>query len=60
MLFASGLDPLSAIRDCQHNQAGTEAAPNTRGKLMEVAELNGAGDRDRTGDIQLGKLAFYR
>jgi hypothetical protein len=20
----------------------------------------GAGDRDRTGDIQLGKLAFYR
>jgi hypothetical protein len=34
-----------------------------------VTELNtqlgllgeiGAGDRDRTGDIQLGKLAFYR
>jgi hypothetical protein len=22
--------------------------------------LFGAGDRDRTGDIQLGKLAFYR
>jgi hypothetical protein len=21
---------------------------------------NGAGDRDRTGDVQLGKLAFYR
>ena len=21
---------------------------------------DGAGDRDRTGDIQLGKLAFYR
>jgi hypothetical protein len=21
---------------------------------------HGAGDRDRTGDIQLGKLAFYR
>ncbi len=21
---------------------------------------SGAGDRDRTGDIQLGKLAFYR
>jgi hypothetical protein len=20
----------------------------------------GAGDRDRTGDVQLGKLAFYR
>jgi hypothetical protein len=23
-------------------------------------ERDGAGDRDRTGDIQLGKLAFYR
>ena len=22
--------------------------------------IHGAGDRDRTGDIQLGKLAFYR
>jgi hypothetical protein len=21
--------------------------------------VNGAGDRDRTGDIQLGKLTFY-
>lgn len=33
-------------------------------KAEEVAAaklLNGgAGDRDRTGDIQLGKLAFYR
>jgi hypothetical protein len=28
------------------------------GKLL--GKLNGAGDRDRTGDIQLGKLAFYR
>jgi len=25
-----------------------------------LALLDGAGDRDRTGDIQLGKLAFYR
>ncbi len=23
-------------------------------------EESGAGNRDRTGDIQLGKLAFYR
>jgi hypothetical protein len=23
-------------------------------------QKDGAGDRDRTGDIQLGKLAFYR
>jgi hypothetical protein len=31
---------------------------------LEAASLSdwkdGAGDRDRTGDIQLGKLAFYR
>jgi hypothetical protein len=26
--------------------------------LMETAENVGAGDRDRTGDIQLGKLTF--
>ena len=26
----------------------------------EITEEIGAGDRDRTGDIQLGKLAFYR
>jgi hypothetical protein len=29
------------------------------GKLF-AESWNGAGDRDRTGDIQLGKLAFYR
>jgi hypothetical protein len=28
--------------------------------LCRVTKTNGAGDRDRTGDIQLGKLAFYR
>ena len=27
---------------------------------MPTCCLAGAGDRDRTGDIQLGKLAFYR
>jgi hypothetical protein len=25
-----------------------------------AGELNGAGDGDRTRDIELGKLAFYR
>ena len=29
-------------------------------RFPQVVEFNGAGDRDRTGDIQLGKLAFYR
>jgi hypothetical protein len=28
--------------------------------LHNFPERIGAGDRDRTGDIQLGKLAFYR
>jgi hypothetical protein len=30
--------------------------------VLGIRELrkDGAGDRDRTGDIQLGKLAFYR
>jgi hypothetical protein len=27
---------------------------------LEGLRKFGAGDRDRTGDIQLGKLAFYR
>jgi hypothetical protein len=26
----------------------------------DLNDLDGAGDRDRTGDVQLGKLAFYR
>ena len=30
-------------------------------QLKQTGGANfGAGDRDRTGDIQLGKLAFYR
>ena len=29
-------------------------------KFMNLREKFGAGDRDRTGDVQLGKLAFYR
>ena len=32
-----------------------------RGLVNVLANwIFGAGDRDRTGDIQLGKLAFYR
>ena len=33
----------------------TEEAP-----AFASSWIYGAGDRDRTGDIQLGKLAFYR
>jgi hypothetical protein len=28
--------------------------------IFQVAEKIGAGDGDRTRDVQLGKLAFYR
>jgi hypothetical protein len=28
------------------------------GRISEAVDLIGAGDRDRTGDIQLGKLTF--
>jgi hypothetical protein len=34
---------------------GTLARPT-----MRASQLNGAGDGDRTRDIELGKLAFYR
>jgi hypothetical protein len=36
-----------------------EGLEKGRGCRREI-ENSGAGDRDRTGDIQLGKLAFYR
>jgi hypothetical protein len=29
-------------------------------RVFNLGRIHGAGDRDRTGDIQLGKLAFYR
>ena len=34
--------------------------PSPWGLKMGALANIGAGDRDRTGDIQLGKLAFYR
>ena len=33
---------------------------SVRNVTKQGNQRNGAGDRDRTGDIQLGKLAFYR
>ncbi len=32
----------------------------TRSKISEIVVNQGAGDRTRTGDVQLGKLAFYQ
>jgi hypothetical protein len=33
--------------------------PNSNPNFRYPIHLFGAGDRDRTGDIQLGKLTFY-
>ncbi len=41
-----------------HNDAKT--AVSSVSESPQVVEGIGAGDRDRTGDIELGKLAFYR
>ena len=40
------------------NMGNTSTAQGTR-NLRSYKELVGAGDRDRTDDIQLGKLTFY-
>jgi hypothetical protein len=39
---------------------GKDVMGKEDGMLMIFKDLAGAGDRDRTGDVQLGKLAFYR
>jgi hypothetical protein len=41
------------------SQLGTILNTNPAPFLL-TNRKDGAGDRDRTGDIQLGKLAFYR
>ncbi len=36
-----------------------KSVPNYHLDFRYLIDLFGAGDRDRTGDIQLGKLTFY-
>ena len=46
-----------------HHGGDSSTQPVSDAQPADFAEYlirNGAGDRDRTGDIQLGKLAFYR
>ena len=38
---------------------GTPSKPKVS-TALRVTENKGAGDRARTGDVQLGKLAFYQ
>ena len=53
----SGPISLMATVDQSYSRLLWESAlsSNVRGEFVEP----GAGDRDRTGDIQLGKLTFY-
>jgi uncharacterized SAM-binding protein YcdF (DUF218 family) len=44
-------------------EPGNEKAPRAGGassQVLLVTDFRGAGDRTRTGDVQLGKLAFYQ
>jgi hypothetical protein len=45
-----------------HNTAhnGSQQAVSGSTKSLQLVEGTGAGDGDRTRDIELGKLAFYR
>jgi hypothetical protein len=45
-----------------HNEKspGHMTAPAISHPAVESAVASGAGDRTRTGDVQLGKLAFYQ
>jgi hypothetical protein len=45
----------------RHVDARKRSAEETQAiKSLNYLTFIGAGDQDRTGDIQLGKLAFYR
>ena len=59
----------AVANDVMTSKTGSDSAKTpsqlntTERTTFEAKSLSwiiGAGDRDRTGDIQLGKLAFYR
>ena len=64
-VIADELDEL--ITNANRNPTGTPSvsgtdkqAPQSKKAVSVSALRQRAGDRDRTGDVQLGKLAFYR
>jgi len=66
-VLAKEVDQLIAQHTANRNPAGTPSPSVPReveDNLRKVAPIQGvrqrAGDRGRTGDVQLGKLAFYR
>ena len=46
--------------DILRNPNSRAQGRTSRRRRPGAGEKSGAGNRDRTGDIQLGKLAFYR
>ena len=48
------------ISSASNSGSEKNSAPSRTYESTTLNSRNGAGDRDRTGDIQLGKLAFYR
>jgi hypothetical protein len=51
---------LDAARGHTFGHTDTKTALGGAPSSSQVVEKNGAGDGDRTRDIELGKLAFYR
>ncbi len=51
---------LDALHGHTFGHNNPKMAVSGSGPSPQVLEKNGAGDGDRTRDIKLGKLAFYR
>jgi hypothetical protein len=49
------VDPLGRVPE----ECGAREDRGSASKPLSILEKSGAGDRDRTDDIQLGKLTFY-
>ena len=46
--------PFRVLRSCDNSSVKFQLA-----SLLKLGTYYGAGDRARTGDVQLGKLTFY-
>ena len=51
---------MARMKPTERREGGSLHPPDLWLAVYQIGTKNGAGDRDRTGDIQLGKLAFYR
>ena len=58
--FREAARKLDEARGHNTGHNGLQQAVSGSPKSLQVVERIGAGDGDRTRDIELGKLAFYR